>query len=166
MEQGEFPRDILRKMGSLGLMGIPVPEEYGGAGMDFTSYVIAIHEFSKVSAAVGVILAVHTSVGTNPILYFWYGGAKAEICAALSNWAAAGCICFNGAERGLGCRKLKKTHAIKKGDHYLINGSKAFITNGGRGGYVYRIRLYESVGWLAGDLGFHRREGSTRAYYR
>jgi hypothetical protein len=70
MEQGEFPRDILRKMGSLGLMGVPVPEEYGGAGMDFTSYVIAIHEFSKVSAAVGVILAVHTSVGTNPILYF------------------------------------------------------------------------------------------------
>jgi alkylation response protein AidB-like acyl-CoA dehydrogenase len=70
MEAGEFPRPILKKMGELGLMGIPVPEEYGGAGMDFMSYIIAIHEISKVSATMGVILSVHTSVGTNPILYF------------------------------------------------------------------------------------------------
>ena len=67
METREFPRAILKKMGELGLMGITVPEEYGGAGMDFTSYIIAINEISKVSAIVGVILSVHTSVGTNPI---------------------------------------------------------------------------------------------------
>src|SRR5690606_8692679 len=70
MEQGQFPREILKKMGELGLMGIPIPEKYGGAGMDFSSYVIAIHELSKVSATIGVILSVHTSVGTNPILYY------------------------------------------------------------------------------------------------
>src|SRR6185437_2431843 len=70
MEAGEFPREILTKMGELGLMGITVPEEYGGSGMDFISYIIAINELSKVSAVVGVILSVHTSVGTNPILYF------------------------------------------------------------------------------------------------
>ncbi len=70
MEQGEFPRPILAKMAELGLMGITVPEQYGGAGMDFVSYIIAIHEISKVSPTVGVILSVHTSVGTNPILYF------------------------------------------------------------------------------------------------
>lgn len=68
MEKGEFPREIMRKMGELGLMGIPVPEKYGGAGMDFVSYIIAINELSRVSAAVGVILSVHTSVGTNTIL--------------------------------------------------------------------------------------------------
>ena len=68
-------------MGELGLMGIPVPEQYGGAGMDFISYIIAIHEISKVSATVGVILSVHTSVGTNPIVVFWNGRAKAKICA-------------------------------------------------------------------------------------
>ena len=56
MEQGEFPREILKKMGELGLMGITVPEEYGGAGMDLHVYIIAIHELSKVSAVVGVIL--------------------------------------------------------------------------------------------------------------
>lgn len=70
MEEGEFPREILRKMADLGLMGMTIPEEYGGSGMDFTSYIIAINELSRVSATVGVILSVHTSVGTNPILYF------------------------------------------------------------------------------------------------
>lgn len=80
MEQGEFPRPILNKMAELGLMGITVPEEYGGAGMDFISYIIAIHEISKVSATVGVILSVHTSVGTNPILYFGTEEQKKNMC--------------------------------------------------------------------------------------
>ena len=70
MEQGVFPKAILQKMGELGLMGIPAPAKYGGAEMDFISYILAIEEISKVSATVGVILAVHTSVGMNPILYF------------------------------------------------------------------------------------------------
>src|SRR5690625_4903591 len=71
MEQDKrFPAELLKKMGELGLMGIPIPAKYGGSGMDFTSYIIAIHELSKVSATLGVILSVHTSVGTNPILYF------------------------------------------------------------------------------------------------
>ncbi|RKJ26358.1 acyl-CoA dehydrogenase family protein, partial [Butyricicoccus sp. 1XD8-22] len=70
MEQGEFPTPILKKMGDLGLMGMTTPENLGGAGMDFTSYILAINELSKVSAVVAVILSVHTSVGTNPILYF------------------------------------------------------------------------------------------------
>src|SRR5690625_1828645 len=71
MEQEDyFPRELITKMGELGLMGVPIPQKYGGSGMDFMSYIIAIHELSKVSATVGVILSVHTSVGTNPILYF------------------------------------------------------------------------------------------------
>lgn len=130
MEQGEFPRDILRKMGSLGLMGIPVPEEYGGAGMDFTSYVMAIHEFSKVSAAVGVILAVHTSVGTNPILYFGTEEQKQKFVPRLAAGQLLGAFALTEPSAGSDAASLK-THAIKKGDHYIINGSKAFITNGG-----------------------------------
>jgi alkylation response protein AidB-like acyl-CoA dehydrogenase len=69
MERGEFPKTILQKMGVLGLMGIPIPEQYGGTGMDFMSYIIAINEISKVSPTLGV-MSVHTSVGTNPIVYF------------------------------------------------------------------------------------------------
>src|SRR5699024_9154793 len=68
--EDRFPSEIIGEMGEFGLMVIPVPEEYGGSGMDFTSYIIAIHELSKVSATLGVILSVHSSVGTNPILKF------------------------------------------------------------------------------------------------
>jgi len=75
MEAGEFPREILEKMGELGLMGITVPEQYGGAEMDFLSYILAIEELSKVSAVIGVILSVHTSVGINPIIQY---GNKAQ----------------------------------------------------------------------------------------
>lgn len=83
MEAGEFPREVVRKMGELGLMGITVPEQYGGAAMDFTSYIIAINELSKVSAVMGVILSVHTSVGTNPILYFGNEQQKSTIYQSL-----------------------------------------------------------------------------------
>ena len=65
-ENDEFPLQLIRKMGEYGLMGIPIPEEWGGSGADFLSYIIAIHEIAKVSPTVGVILSVHTSVGTNP----------------------------------------------------------------------------------------------------
>ena len=75
MERGMFPREILGKMATLGLMGITIPETYGGAGLDFTAYVIAVHEISKASATIGVILSVHSSVGTAPILYF---GSEAQ----------------------------------------------------------------------------------------
>ena len=73
-------------MGELGLMGITVPEKYGGAEMDFISYIIAIHELSKVSAVVGVILSVHTSVGTNPIMYFGTEEQKDRICSETCDW--------------------------------------------------------------------------------
>ena len=72
MEKGAFPTHLLKKLGELGLMGITAPSSLGGADMDFTSYIIAINELSKVSATMGVILSVHTSVGTNPIIYDEY----------------------------------------------------------------------------------------------
>ena len=69
-EEDRFPGEIVNKMAQLGLMGIPIPEEWGGAGADFISYILALEEISKVSATVGVILSVHTSVGTMPILTY------------------------------------------------------------------------------------------------
>ncbi|WHZ57702.1 acyl-CoA dehydrogenase [Metabacillus hrfriensis] len=130
MEQGEFPKEILRKMGSLGLMGIPIPEEYGGAGMDFTSYIIAIHELSKVSATVGVILSVHTSVGTNPILYFGSEEQKKKYIPKLASGEYLGAFCLTEPGSGSDAGSLK-TKAVKKDDKYILNGSKVFITNGG-----------------------------------
>jgi acyl-CoA dehydrogenase len=130
MEQGEFPREILRKMGELGLMGIPVPEKYGGAEMDFVSYIIAINEISRVSATVGVILSVHTSVGTNPILYFGSDEQKQRFLPKLASGEYLAAFCLTEAGSGSDAKSMK-SRAVRKDDHYVINGSKMFITNGG-----------------------------------
>ena len=130
MEAGEFPRSILKKMGELGLMGIPIPEEYGGAGMDFTSYIIAIEEISKVSATLGVILSVHTSVGTTPIVYFGTEEQKQRYVPKLAAGEYLGAFCLTEPNAGSDAASLK-TRAVKKGEHYILNGSKMFISNGG-----------------------------------
>lgn len=130
MEQGEFPREILKKMADLGLMGITTPEKYGGSEMDFTSYISAIHELSKVSATVGVILSVHTSVGTNPILYFGTEEQKQKYVTKLASGEYLGAFCLTEPSAGSDAGSLK-SRAVKKDDHYVINGSKVFITNGG-----------------------------------
>lgn len=130
MEQGEFPREIMKRMGELGLMGIPIPAKYGGAEMDFISYIRAIHEISKVSATVGVILAVHTSVGTNPIVYFGNEEQKQKFIPKLASGEYLGAFCLTEPSSGSDAGSLK-SKAVLDGDHYVINGSKAFITNGG-----------------------------------
>ncbi|WP_342470347.1 acyl-CoA dehydrogenase [Ureibacillus sp. FSL K6-3587] len=130
MEAGEFPRPVLNKMAELGLMGITVPEAYGGSGMDFTSYIIAINELSKVSAVIGVILSVHTSVGTNPILYFGSEEQKQKYVTKLAKGEYLGAFCLTEPSAGSDAASLR-TRAEKKGDRYIINGSKIFITNGG-----------------------------------
>lgn len=130
MERGSFPRPILNKLGELGLMGIPIPEKYGGSGMDFISYIIAIQEISKISAAVGVILSVHTSVGTNPILYFGTEEQKQKYVTKLASGEYLGAFCLTEPNAGSDAAALK-SKAVKDGEQYIINGSKVFITNGG-----------------------------------
>lgn len=130
MEQGQFPREILKKMGELGLMGIPIPSKYGGAEMDFISYIIAINELSRVSATVGVILSVHTSVGTNPILYFGTEEQKKKYVPKLASGEYLGAFCLTEPGAGSDAAGLK-TRAVREGDKYVLNGSKIFITNGG-----------------------------------
>ncbi|MGG0239511.1 acyl-CoA dehydrogenase [Bacillus rhizoplanae] len=130
MEQGVFPREVLQKMGELGLMGIPIPAKYGGAEMDFISYILAINELSKVSATVGVILAVHTSVGTNPILYFGTEEQKQKYIPKLAAGEYLGAFALTEPGAGSDAGSLK-SRAVRCGDEYVINGSKVFITNGG-----------------------------------
>ena len=130
MEDGQFPREILKKMGELGLMGTTAPESLGGSEMDFTSYIIAINELSKVSAVIGVILSVHTSVGTNPILYFGNETQKQKYVPKLASGEYLGAFCLTEPNAGSDAGSLK-TRAVKDGDNYVINGSKVFITNGG-----------------------------------
>ena len=129
MEQGHFPAKVINKMGELGLMGIPIPEKYGGGGMDLTSYIITIHELSKVSASVGVILSVHTSVGTNPILYFGTEEQKQRYIPKLASGEYIGAFALTEPQAGSDAANLKLS-AKRDGDSYILNGSKLFITNG------------------------------------
>jgi acyl-CoA dehydrogenase len=129
-ETDRFPREVIKRMGELGLMGIPIPEAYGGAEMDYTSYIIAIHELSKVSATVGVILSVHTSVGTLPILAFGTEEQKKRYIPKLATGEYLGAFALTEPSSGSDASSMK-TRAVRDGDHYILNGSKIFVTNGG-----------------------------------
>lgn len=129
-ETEQFPRHLIKKMGDAGLMGIPIPEEWGGVGADFTSYILAIHEISKVSATVGVILSVHTSVGTNPILYFGSDEQKQAYLPKLASGQYLGAFALTEPGAGSDASRIR-TSAVRQGDEYILNGSKVFITNGG-----------------------------------
>jgi acyl-CoA dehydrogenase len=131
MEEEElYPLEIVRKMGEYGLMGIPIPERWGGVGGDFISYILAIHELSKVSATVGVILSVHTSLGTNPIYYFGTDEQKARFLPKLATGEYIGAFALTEPGAGSDAAKMKTT-AVKKGNKYILNGSKIFISNAG-----------------------------------
>ncbi|OLN31904.1 acyl-CoA dehydrogenase [Desulfosporosinus metallidurans] len=129
-ETHEFPLKTIRKMGELGLMGIPIPEEYGGAGADFLSYILAIEEIAKGCGSTAVILAVHTSVGSFPILYFGTEEQKQKYLPKLASGQFIGAFALTEANSGSDASSLQTT-AVRQGDHYILNGSKRFITNAG-----------------------------------
>lgn len=124
-----FPKELLEQMGTRGMLGIPIPKKYGGSGMDYTSYILAIHEISKVSPALGVILSVHTSVGTNPILLYGSEEQKNDYLPKLASGTYLGAFALTESEAGSDAGSLIMK-ARKEEDYFILNGSKAFITNG------------------------------------
>lgn len=124
----EFPMDIASKMGELGLLGLPIPEEYGGVGADFISYVQAVEEISYTSAAMGVMLAVHTSVGSFPTLYFGTEAQKAKYLPRLASGEWIGAFALTEPSAGSDAGGIQ-TRAVRDGDDYVLNGNKVFITN-------------------------------------
>ncbi|WP_366921693.1 acyl-CoA dehydrogenase [Metallumcola ferriviriculae] len=135
--EGQFPTQLISKLAELDLMGIPIPSEYGGAAMDFLSYVLAIEEISRASASLGVILAVHTSVGTFPILNFGSAEQKQKYIPRLASGEIIGAFALTEPNAGSDAAKIKTTAKLE-GDHYRLNGSKIFITNAGHAG-VYTV---------------------------
>ena len=130
-----FPRELLGKLGELGLLGVCVPEELGGAGADFLSYVLVLEELSRADAGVGVTVAVHTSAVALPILTFGNDEQRSRFVPPLARGEAIGAFALTEPEAGSDAGSLR-TAAVRNGDGWTISGSKQWITNGGFGGTV------------------------------
>ena len=124
----EFPRGLFGKLAELGLMGACVPEEYGGAGADFLSYVLVLEELSRADAGVGVTVAVHTSAATLPILSFGTDEQKSRFVPQLARGEHLGAFALTEAEAGSDAGALR-TRADADGDGWTLNGAKQWITN-------------------------------------
>lgn len=127
-----FPWENIKKMGELGLLGVPWPEEYGGAGLDMISYMIVIHELAKVDASHGLTVSAHTTLGTSPIYYFGTEAQKRKYVPLLASGAVMGGFGLTEESAGSDAGGTRTT-AVRRGNCYLLNGSKRFITHGGVG---------------------------------
>jgi butyryl-CoA dehydrogenase len=129
-ETGRFPRDTFNKAAELGLTGVALPENYGGAGMDHISYTIVVEEISRVCASTGVILSVQNSLYCDPIYRFGTEEQKQKFLVPFARGEKIGCYALTEPQAGSNAAALT-TKAVRKGDAYIINGTKAWITNGG-----------------------------------
>jgi alkylation response protein AidB-like acyl-CoA dehydrogenase len=128
-----FPRELFGKLAELGLMGACVPEEYGGAGADFLSYILVLEELSRADAGVGVTVAVHTSAATLPILAYGTDEQKSRFVPPLARGEQLGAFALTEAEAGSDAGALR-TKAEQTGDGWTLTGAKQWITNGRHAG--------------------------------
>jgi alkylation response protein AidB-like acyl-CoA dehydrogenase len=127
-ERHEFPHEIVRKLGPLGFMGVLVPEEYGGSGLDYVAYALIVEELNRGDASVGITMWAHNSLGTNHIALFGSPEQKRKYLPALASGQALGAWGLTEPGSGSDAAALR-TRAERRGDEYVLNGSKAFITN-------------------------------------
>lgn len=127
-KENMFPDEAIRQLGAMGVMGIPFEKEYGGQGLDVLSYAIAVEELSRVDGGTGVILSAHTSLGTWPIAAFGNEAQKQKYLIPLCKGEKIGAFGLTEPNAGSDAGGTETT-AIDKGDHYLLNGNKIFITN-------------------------------------
>ncbi len=129
-EKQEFPREQVKKMGELGLMGMMVDPKYGGSGMDTVSYILAMEELSKVDASASVVMSVNNSLVCWGLEKYGTEEQKQKYLTKLATGEVIGAFCLSEPEAGSDATS-QKTTAIDKGDYYLVNGVKNWITNGG-----------------------------------
>jgi alkylation response protein AidB-like acyl-CoA dehydrogenase len=128
----KFPWETVKRMGELGLLGVPWPEDVGGAGLDLTSYIIAIHEMAKVDASHAITISAHTTLGTSPIYYFGTDEQKARYIPLLASGKVLGGFGLTEPDAGSDAGGTRTT-AVRKNGHYVLNGAKRFITHGSVG---------------------------------
>ncbi len=136
-ERSEYPKEIIKKLGELGLFGMMVPEHYGGSAAGAVSYSLALQEIAYSCASVAVTLSV-TNLTTEPIMNFGSDDQKMKFLVPLASGTHVGAFCLTEPESGSDPSSLK-TSAVKKGKSYIINGTKQFITNGAYAGLFILI---------------------------
>ncbi len=128
--EARFPYELVAELGELGLMGLPVPEEYGGAGGDTVSYAIAIEELARVDSSVAITVAAHTSLGTMPILLFGSDEQRREWLPDLASGRRLAAFGLTEPDAGSDAGATRTTAELRDG-RWVVNGSKIFITNAG-----------------------------------
>jgi butyryl-CoA dehydrogenase len=129
-EKEELPRELYKELADLGYLGMLIPEEYGGSGLDFISYILTMEEFSRACAALMISLSVHNSLVCDAIFRFGTEEQKKKYLPKLTRGELIGAYSLTEPQAGTDAGSLK-TSAVLKGDHYLVNGTKTFVTNGG-----------------------------------
>lgn len=130
---GWLDENMLKQMGELGFLGMVVPEEWGGSYIDYTCYALAVEEISAGCAATGAVMSIHNSVGCTPILNWGTEQQKKEWVAQLASGQTLACFCLTEPQAGSEANNLR-TKAVEDGDHWVLNGSKQFISNAKRAG--------------------------------
>ena len=128
-ESGEFPHATIKKMGGMGFMGIEVPEEYGGAGMDTMAYVLALEEICRADASHGVIMSVNNSLYCHGILKFGTEEQKKQFITPIASGKSIGAYSLTEPQSGSDAGTMK-SRATRDGDHYMLNGRKSWVTSG------------------------------------
>ncbi|RKG91629.1 acyl-CoA dehydrogenase [Corallococcus sp. CA053C] len=139
-EQHAWPTDAVKKLAELSLLGIAVPEEFGGAGLDNVCYSIAMEEISRGCASTGVIMSVNNSLYCDPISKFGTPAQKEQFLKPFASGEKLGCFGLTEPEAGSDAA-AQKTVAVKRGDEYIINGSKNWITNGPKADAIVLITM-------------------------
>ena len=127
---GSFPYELVSELGELGLMGLPIPEQYGGAGGDIVSYAIAIEELTRIDSSVAITVAAHTSLGTMPILLYGSDEQKERWLPDLATGRKLAAFGLTEADAGSDAGATRTTAELRDGS-WVVNGSKLFITNAG-----------------------------------
>ena len=154
-----FPVELFNKMGELGLMGVLVPEEYGGAGFGYLEYITAITEISKIDGSIGLSIAAHNSLCTNHILMFGNEDQKQKYLPLLASGQWIGAWGLTEPNTGSDAGNMR-TVAVKDGDYYIINGAKNFITHGKSGNVAVVIVRTGEVGDSNGMTAFIIEKGT------
>jgi len=128
-EHHEFPAEAVKKLAEMGLLGVAIPAEWGGGGMDNLSYALAMEEISRGCAGTGVIMSVNNSLYCDPVMKFGTDEQKREFLAPFARGEKLGCFALTEPMSGSDAAEMR-TLAVARGDEYLLNGSKNYITNG------------------------------------